>query len=129
MNLYILEANYDKAKEIGNKILSNMNISFIESTKINNYTNNYDFNPMQNNNNSQFEFWNEQINMNLRFSYIQIFMGLRDYSNALIMAIKFHNEIKQLDFTYEFMLSCLVIAKILVNIFFCLFSDKFLKFN
>lgn len=118
MNLYILEANYDKAKEIGNKILSNMNISFIESTKINNYTNNYDFNPMQNNNNSQFEFWNEQINMNLRFSYIQIFMGLRDYSNALIMAIKFHNEIKQLDFTYEFMLSCLVIAKILVTISF-----------
>jgi hypothetical protein len=121
MNLYILEANYDKAKEIGNKILSNMNISFIESTKINNYTNNYDFNPMQNNNNSQFEFWNEQINMNLRFSYIQIFMGLRDYSNALIMAIKFHNEIKQLDFTYEFMLSCLVIAKILVTILFLFF--------
>lgn len=121
MNLYILEANYDKAKEIGNKILSNMNISFIESTKINNYTNNYDFNPMQNNNNSQFEFWNEQINMNLRFSYIQIFMGLRDYSNALIMAIKFHNEIKQLDFTYEFMLSCLVIAKILVIIYLFLF--------
>ena len=115
MNVYILEANYDKAKEVGNKILANMNIGFVESTKINNYTNNYDFNPIQNNNNSQFEFWNEQINMNLRFNYIQIFIGLREYSNALIMAIKFHNEIKQLDFTYEFMLSCLTIAKILVN--------------
>lgn len=41
-------------------------------------------------------------------------MGLREYPNALIAAIKFHHEIKQLDFNYESMVSCLIIAKILV---------------
>ncbi len=63
MNIYILEGNLDKAKEIGNKILSNMNATSIESTKITNFSNNADFD--QNNSNccSQFEFWNEQMNI------------------------------------------------------------------
>lgn len=51
----------------------------------------------------------------LRYNYIQIYIALRDYPNALINAIKFYHEIKQLDFNYEQMVSCMIIAKILVS--------------
>jgi tetratricopeptide (TPR) repeat protein len=126
MNIYILEGNLDKAKEIGNKILKHMNIGFIESTKMNNYTNNFyecalgssdGFNgdSSRKDFNTKFEFWNEQMSMHLRLNYINIYIALREYSNALILAIKFYHEIKQLDFNYEFMMSCLILAKILIH--------------
>ncbi|CAF0704565.1 unnamed protein product [Brachionus calyciflorus] len=101
MHLYILECNFDKAKEVGNKILSNLSITSKEPR-----------NMFENAN--QFEFLNEQININLRLNYILIYIGLRDYPNALIAAIKFYHEIRQLDFNYEHMVSCLLIAKILI---------------
>ncbi len=41
MNIFIIEGNLEKAKEIGNKILKRMNMGFIETTKMNNYTNNF----------------------------------------------------------------------------------------
>jgi hypothetical protein len=64
MNIFILEGNLDKAKEIGNKILSNMNASSIESCKISScINNNADFNQNNSNSSSQFEFWNEQMNI------------------------------------------------------------------
>ena len=34
MNMYILEGNLDRAKEIGNKILASMNAGCIDSVKI-----------------------------------------------------------------------------------------------
>ena len=54
------------------------------------------------------------VYFSLRFNFIQIYISLREFSNALILAIKFYNEIKQLNFNYEFMICCLSIAKILV---------------
>ena len=124
MNIYVLEGNLDKAKEIGTKILKHMSIGFIESTKMNNYTNNFyesgsgdGFNgdSSRKDFNTKFEFWNEQMSMHLRLNYINIYIALREYSNALILAIKFYHDIKQLDFNYEFMSSCLIIAKILIH--------------
>lgn len=121
MNMFIVEGNLEKAKEIGNKILKRMNMGFIESTKMNNYTNNFyesdGFNgdSTQKDFNTKFEFWNEQMSMSLRMNYINIYIALREYSNALILAIKFYNDIKQLDFNYELMTSCLIIAKILIH--------------
>ena len=56
MNVYILEGNIDKAKEIGNKILMNLNISSFDQIEFSNLNNN-------NNNASQFEFWNEQMSI------------------------------------------------------------------
>jgi hypothetical protein len=59
MNVYILEGNIDKAKDIGNKILINLNIGSLESVDFSNLSNN-------NNNNtssSQFEFWTEQMSI------------------------------------------------------------------
>jgi hypothetical protein len=44
-------------------------------------------------------------------------MALNDHPNALIHAIKLFHEIKQLDFNYELMISCMTIAKILVSFF------------
>ncbi len=56
MNIYILEANIDKAKEIGNKILLSLNISSVESLDFRNLSNN-------NNSDSQFEFWTDQMSI------------------------------------------------------------------
>ena len=65
MNICILEGNLDKAKEIGNKVLLNVNSGSIEG--VNNYSNSISgSNSVQidmNNNNSQFEFLNEQVNI------------------------------------------------------------------
>jgi hypothetical protein len=67
MNVCILEGNLDKAKEVGNRILSNANNSFVETCQINNYTNNVNSASQatadMNNNNSQFDFLNEQVNI------------------------------------------------------------------
>jgi hypothetical protein len=63
MNIFILEGNLEKAKEIGNKILSNMNATSIESCKISSFINNADFDQNNSNSSSQFEFWNEQMNI------------------------------------------------------------------
>lgn len=57
MNIYILEGNIDKAKEIGNKILLNLNVGSFESV---------DFNNLSNNNNasdSHAEFWTELMSI------------------------------------------------------------------
>ena len=56
MNVYILEGNIDKAKEIGNKILMNLNISTFEQADFSNLNNN-------NTNTHQFEFWNEKMSI------------------------------------------------------------------
>jgi|LakMenEpi03Aug12_release.lakeMendotaPanAssembly.Ray.scaffolds.fasta_scaffold6247269_1 hypothetical protein len=59
MNIFILEGNIDKAKEIGNKILINLNISSFESADFSNLSNN-------NSNSSthlNFEFWTEQMSI------------------------------------------------------------------
>jgi len=56
MNAYILEGNIDKAKEIGNKILMNLNISSADQIDFTNLNNN-------NSNASQFEFWNEKMSI------------------------------------------------------------------
>lgn len=60
MNIYILESNFDKAKEIGNKILSNMNIGFTESSPIQNSKSGS--NKMFENS-GQFDFFNEQMSI------------------------------------------------------------------
>ncbi len=66
MNICILEGNLDKAKEVGSKILSNANIAFAETSQMNNYTNNVSggcaTQSDMNNNNSHFDFLNEQVN-------------------------------------------------------------------
>lgn len=56
MNVYILEGNIDKAKEIGNKILMSLNISSFEQAEFSNLSNN-------NTNSPQFEFWNEKMSI------------------------------------------------------------------
>lgn len=63
--------------------------------------------------------------ISLRLNYIQIYISLKQYSNALISAIKFYHEINQLDFNYELMISCLVIAKILI---FMEFPEQAIKY-
>jgi anaphase-promoting complex subunit 5 len=73
MNIYILEVNLEKAKEIGNKILLNINYDSVvdnwsqfENPELSNQLNelNRRCNSNSNdNNNSQFEFWNEQMNI------------------------------------------------------------------
>lgn len=57
MNIFILEGNIDKAKEIGNKILLNLNKSSFESADFSNLSNN------NSSNNSHFEFWTEQMSI------------------------------------------------------------------
>jgi hypothetical protein len=56
MNVYILEGNIDKAKEIGNKILMSLNISSADQADFTNLNNN-------NTNTCQFEFWNEKMSI------------------------------------------------------------------
>ena len=46
----------------------NMNGNFFETSKISNFTNNADYDQNNSTSSSQFEFWNEQ--MNIRFSYL-----------------------------------------------------------
>jgi hypothetical protein len=55
MNVYILEGNIDKAKEVGNTILMNLNISSFEAADLSNLSNN--------NATSQFEFWSEKMSI------------------------------------------------------------------
>lgn len=50
---------------------------------------------------------------------------MRQYANALISAIKFYQEVKLLDFNYELMISCLIIAKILI---FMEFPEQAIKY-
>lgn len=57
MNIFILEGNIDKAKEIGNKILLNLNISSFEAADFSNLSNN------NSSTNSHFEFWTEQMSI------------------------------------------------------------------
>ena len=125
MNIYILEGNLDKAKEVGNKILKEINMGYMETTKMKNYaanfyeyTGNSGFSGESNGSKhfeTKFEFWNEQTSLSLRLNYINIYIALCEYSNALILAIKFYHDVKQLDFNYELMNSCLIIAKILIH--------------
>ena len=56
MNVYILEGNIDKAKEIGSKILSSLNLTSFEQEDFSNLNNN-------NTNSTQFEFWNEKMSI------------------------------------------------------------------
>lgn len=64
MNIYILEGNFDRAKEIGAKILAQMNNSLVGSNQMNsNSTNSSLSNYDRNNNNSPFEFINELLNI------------------------------------------------------------------
>lgn len=57
MNIFILEGNIDKAKEIGNKILLSLNISSFEAADFSNLSNN------NSSTNSHFEFWTEQMSI------------------------------------------------------------------
>ena len=57
MNIFILEGNIDRAKEIGSKILINLNITSFESADFNNLSNN------NSSKNSHFEFWSEQMSI------------------------------------------------------------------
>ena len=50
----------------------------------------------------------------LKFNHIQISLILKEYSKALISAIKLFYEIKRLDLNYEMMACCLLVSKILV---------------
>ena len=66
MNISILEGNLDRAKEMGNKVLSNMNFGYVENSQMGNYTNNTNFQFYQtdsNNNQTQFYFLNEHLNI------------------------------------------------------------------
>jgi hypothetical protein len=67
MNICILEGNLDKAKEIGNKIMANTSVGFVETSHMNNYTNNVSggctTQSDMNNNSSNFDFLNEQVNI------------------------------------------------------------------
>lgn len=78
MNVFIVEGNYEKAKQIGFRIMSLLNISDVESCQINNYTNNVSgINSTQDeirdnffknvNNDPQFDFFNDQLN--IRYIY------------------------------------------------------------
>ena len=113
MNIYIIESNFERAKEIGAKILSLMNRGIRQETADLDGRYSYFNTTLDTNNNSLL---NEQLNISLRFNFIQIYIGLREYSNALILAIKLYHEIKQVDFHYELMTCCLLVAKILVNL-------------
>lgn len=128
MNVYILEANYERAKEVGAKMVGLTNDVDVDDERIFSLWNAFDCNDN--------ELLSEQFNIGLdssesrvsdcriqreqlfrlRFNFIQVYMGLGEYSNALILAIKLYHEIKQLDFNYEHMTCCLLIAKILVTL-------------
>lgn len=67
MNICILEGNLEKAKEAGNKILSNSNSTYLEMFQGNSqndcYNNFIGNNTDLNNNNTQFDFLNEQVDI------------------------------------------------------------------
>ena len=66
MNIYILEGNLDKAKEIGNRILLSMNTSEMELFQNNPFDLNNNtqlFSGLNNGASSQFEFLNDQISI------------------------------------------------------------------
>jgi len=61
MNVFILEGNLDKAKEIGNRILYIINTGSMDSNQSS--TRNSTNNLSNNNLLTKFEFWNEKENI------------------------------------------------------------------
>ncbi len=71
MNIFILEGNFDKAKEVGNRVLLSLNKNSLDLLQLNSFDNqtnstfyNYNSNHFNTNNiNDQFEFLSEQISL------------------------------------------------------------------
>ena len=66
MNIYILEGNLDKAKEVGNRILLSMNTNEMElfqNNPLDLNNNTQMFSGLNNGASSQFEFLNDQISI------------------------------------------------------------------
>ncbi len=75
MNIYILEGNIDKAKEIGNKLLFDLNVSSFESIEFSNLSNN------NSSDSTQFEFWTEQMSIRLALSSFFFNIQRNNYTN------------------------------------------------
>ena len=67
MNIYILEGNFDKAKEIGNRVLMTMNRNSSDLFNVANFDLNYTYNyshlSFGDNSSDQFELQTEQISI------------------------------------------------------------------